>query len=151
MGMTRGTALVATALRVTQLTGIQFLANLEAGAGITLTDLLTTASDAIYDQLDREGESPADLDNEEVYEKAVAWHFLAILVLGGYIKLPPGLDPPKNTDGQADPYAWSDVHLRRVRPSYPTSADQNPTAAAGERFGSVGNVSSTPLYGEDFR
>lgn len=145
--MSRGTPLVATVARVTQLTGFQKLANLEVGAGITLTDLLTTASDAIYDQLTREGESPGDMDNAEVYESAVAWHFLARLVIGRYLPLPDGLEPPQNAEGQADPYAWSDPYLKRVKPTY--SGDMDSPASAGERFGSVGNpISRSSFYGD---
>ena len=147
--MTRGTALVATVARVTQLTGVQKLANLETGGELTLTDLLESASDAIYDQLVREGESPDDMTNAEVYESAVAWHFLARLVILGYIALPPGLEQPRNAEGQADPFAWSDVYLKRVKPLY--SGDEDSPAAAGERFGSVGNISDTALYGADFQ
>ena len=142
--MTRGTALVLTVARVTQLTGVQKLANLEVGSGITLTDLLVTASDAIYDQLERDGESPDEITNQTVFEKAVAWHFLALLVIGNYLPLPEGLEPPKAPEGQADPYAWSDVYLRRVRATYPAGTDAGP--AAGEQFGSVKNYTSLPLY-----
>lgn len=147
--MTRGTKLVTTTARVTQLTGVQKLSNLEVGGGITLTDLLLVASDAIYDQLVREGETPSSMTNAEVYESAVAWHFLARLVIGRYLPLPEGMEPPQNEQGHADPYVWSDVYLRRVKPLY--TSDDSP-AAAGERFGTVGNpVSLDSLYGDQLR
>lgn len=120
MGMTRGTALVLTKARLVQLTGIQDLANLETDGELTLTDLLVTASDAIYDQLDGDGIDPTLLTNQTVYERAVAWHFLALLVIGGYVQLPGGLEPPRNEQGQADPYAWSDPHYKRVQPQVST-------------------------------
>lgn len=116
MAMTRGTALVLTRARVVQLTGVQDLANLEADGELTLTDLLVTASDAIYDQLDGDGVDPTKLTNETRYERAVAWHFLALLVIGGYLSLPAGMEAPRNEQGQADPYAWSDPHYKRVQP-----------------------------------
>lgn len=145
MGMTRGTALVATVARVVQLTGVQDLADLEGGSELTLTDLLTTASDAIYDQLNRDGEDPTAITNEEVYESAVAWHFLARLVIGGYVPLPTGLNPPTNEKGQADPYAWSDPYYARVRPTYAAGTDS--PATAGESIPVIRNVSKRPLFG----
>lgn len=135
--MTRGTALVASVARVVQLTGVQGLPNLETDGELTVTDLLVTASDAIYDQLASEGVDPTDLANSEVYERAVAWHFLAILVINGYLPLPAGLEAPKNEKGQADPYAWSDPHRDRVGPIL---ASTNSPTRSGTLYPKVTNV-----------
>lgn len=134
--MTRGTALVSTVARVVQLTGRQDLAELEADGELTLTDLLVTASDAIYDQLEADGIDPTKLTNAEVYERAVAWHFLAILVIGGYLDLQEGQDPPKNEQGQADAYAWSDPYYLRVRPSL-SEGDANVGGGVVPRVGNL--------------
>ena len=116
MGMTRGTALVLTTAHAARLTGHRNLASVETDGAPSLADLLVTASDAIYDQLDGDGVDPTKLINQTVYERAVAWHFVATLVIGGYLPLPDGIDPPKNEQGSADPYAWSDPHYKRVQP-----------------------------------
>lgn len=144
MGMTRGTALVATKARVVQLTGVQELAGLEASGELTLTDLLESASDAIYDQIEGDGIDPTALTNEEVYERAVAWHFLAVLVIVGYMQLPAGMEPPRNDQGQADPYAWSNPHYQRVRPKLSTADAPH---VASQSVPRVGNITRRPLYG----
>lgn len=145
--MTRGTPLVATVARVVQLTGVQGIPNLETGAGgaLTATDLLTSASDAIYDQLKMEGETPASMTNSEVYERAVAWHFVATLVIGGYIPQPANVPPPTNDKGQSDPFAWSDPHKDRVHAEYPVGTDE--PRRAGEAIPVLKNVSTRPLFG----
>lgn len=140
MGMTRGTALVLTRARVVQLTGVQDLANLEADAELALTDLLVSASDAIYDQLDGDGIDPTKLSNEEVYERAVAWHFLALLAIGGYMPVPANLEPPRNAEGQADPFAWSDPHYKRVQPRL---SEGDTPARAGLPIPRVRNVNDS--------
>ena len=48
MAFQRGHALVPSVVRVVQLTGAQDLRNLEATGELNLTDLLVTASDAIF-------------------------------------------------------------------------------------------------------
>jgi hypothetical protein len=82
--MTRGTALVANVGRVVQLTGRTSLPNLETDGELSLPDLLVTASDAIYDRLETDGHDPTALSNAQVYERAVAFKFLAILATQGY-------------------------------------------------------------------
>lgn len=144
--MTRGTPLITLA-QVTALTGVQDLANVEAGGGIDLdaaAGLLTAASDAIYDQLVGDGETPASLTNDTVYESAVAYHFLARLVILGFIDLPKNLEPPRDERGQADPFAWSDPYYRRVRPTYATL---DSSRSAGDAVPVVRNVSTRPLFG----
>ena len=80
MAMTRGTALVATIAAVVDLTGVQDLSNLEADSELTVANLLVSASDAIYDQIEASVIDPTTLTNEEVYERAVASHAIALLV-----------------------------------------------------------------------
>ena len=90
--MARGTALVSTVARVVQLTGAQHLDNLETGGDLTLTDLLVTASDTIYDRLDGDGIDPTLLTNQAVYERAVAWEFLSSLFALGFATNNPSED-----------------------------------------------------------
>lgn len=135
--MTRGVALVDNVGRVMVLTGRQGLANLEADGETSLPDLLISASDAIYDQLSGDNVDPTDLANAEVYERAVAWHFLALLVAHALVPLPEGLEPPKNEKGQLDPFAWSDPHYSRVQPLL---ASANSPARAGTLIPKVRNV-----------
>lgn len=104
--MTRGTALVANIAAVAALTGQADLAALEDDSELTVATLLIAASDAIYDQLKGDGIDPTDLDNAEVFERAVAWHFLATLSKLGMLST--GLPAP------LDPYEWSDPYYRRV-------------------------------------
>lgn len=143
MGMTRGTALVATIARVVQLTGCQDLANLEVGGELTFADLLVSASDAIYDQLEAAGVDPTLLTNQTVFERAVAWHALALLVLLGQIGLPDGLSPPTNELGQSDPYAWSDPHMSRVKAK---QADTQDGRTADESAPSMANLHRGGLF-----
>ena len=84
MGMTRGTALVATVADVAKLTGQAHLDNLNEDGELDLDDLLVTASDAIYDRLDADGRDPTALTNPEIYRRVVAWHFLALLAALGH-------------------------------------------------------------------
>lgn len=81
--MTRGTALVPTVAGVVALTGQQGLANIPEATELTLTDLLITASDYMYDRLKSQGIDPTALTNAEIYERCVAWHFLSILAESG--------------------------------------------------------------------
>lgn len=83
MGMTRGTPLVADIAAVVVLTGQQGLAAIPVASELTMTDLLTSASDFIYDKLDHAGIDPTVLSNQTVYERAVAWHFLSLLAENG--------------------------------------------------------------------
>lgn len=138
MAWSRGTALVLTTARVTQLTGAQDLDNVAAGGGIVLTDLLVSASDAIYDQLVADGETPGSLTNALLYETAVAYHFLARLVLLGYVDLPEGAPRP------VDAFGWSDPYYRRVHPTY-AAIDSSRSGAEGLPV--VVNVSKRPLFG----
>jgi hypothetical protein len=85
MAFSRGTPLVASLERIVQLTGVQDLKNLETSGELALDDLLVTASDAIHDRLVADGIATEQLTNAEVYERAVAFQFLAILAAGGYL------------------------------------------------------------------
>jgi hypothetical protein len=107
----RGTSIVADLARVAQLTGQQDLANLEAGGEITIAQLLISASDSIYDQLQADGVDPTGITNETVYEEVVAWNLLARLFMLGYIQAPAGLADPESA------YSWSDYYYQRKRPT----------------------------------
>lgn len=125
--MARGTALVANAAAVTVLTGIQGLANLEAGGGITLADLLTSASDAIFDRLEADGADPTLLENATRFERAVAWEFVAILYSSGSLPAPAGDTPSEAYDrarGMVDRY------YMQVRPRL-SSGDEAARATDG--------------------
>jgi len=142
----RGTALpgVTTAGHVADLTGQGDLSRLESSGQLTMADLLVTASDAIRDQLVSDGVDPSLLTNEEAYQRCVAFHFLAMLVLRNLLPMPEGLEPPRNPEGQADPYAWSDVYYLRVRPLL-SSGDQ--PRRSGEAIPRVANLHRKPLLG----
>jgi hypothetical protein len=81
----RGKALVPTVARVVQLTGAQDLRNLEATGELKLEELLVTASDSVFDHLVSDGVDPVLLVNPEVYERAVAYTFLAVLAAQSYL------------------------------------------------------------------
>jgi len=138
----RGTALVTSIASVAGLTGRSDLASLEDDAELTIATILIAASDAIYDQLVAEGIDASAITNAEVYERCVAWHLLALLVIGNHWLLPDGLQPPQNELGQADPYAWSDPHCNRVKPTLPTVDGLN--ALASPR---IGNLNKKPTLG----
>ena len=76
----RGVPLVPTLARVVQLTGAQDLRNLEASCELKLDELLVTASDGVFDRLTVDGIDPAALTNPEVYERAVAFSFLGMVL-----------------------------------------------------------------------
>lgn len=137
MAMTRGTALVATVARVVQLTGRQDLANLEADGELTLTDLLVTASDAVYDHIDAGPNDPTLLTNEEVYERAVAWYFYATLVLNNY------LAPPEGREAPTDAWEWARPHFEAVR-GKTTAEDAG--RHSGEGVPSIANFESGFVY-----
>lgn len=119
MPMIRGTALVSTVAQVTQLTGMQRLATLEIGGTITLSDLLVTASDTIYDRLVTDGIDPTALSNETIFERAVAWHFLEALAATGYLNVG-GQDSTQTIENMRE---MAERSYERVRPSL-TSGDE---------------------------
>lgn len=107
----RGVALVPSLARVVQLTGAQDLRNLEVSGELKLEDLLVTASDGIFDRLVADGVDPSRLANPEVYERAIAYAFLAVLAAQSYL------------DGQEDAatvsqrhFALSDRFYEQVKP-----------------------------------
>lgn len=113
----RGTPLVATVASAEAIVGEQFLRSIEASSGtdpLSLADTLLAASDAIYDQVDAlvraSGAQVSDVTNAEIYQRAVAWHFLALVVMRGWCPAPKGRDAPSH------PFEWSDPFLERVRP-----------------------------------
>ena len=82
--MTRGTALITSIADVVRLTQQTGLANIEADGEIDVPTALITASDTIYDKLEVDGIDPTDLSNSVVFERAVAWRFLATLGALGF-------------------------------------------------------------------
>lgn len=99
MILRRGAPLVPTVQRVVQLTGAQDLKNLEASGELKLEELLVTASDSVYDRLAADGVEPEALLNPEVYERSVAYQFLAILAAQAYL------------DGQEDAASVAQRHF----------------------------------------
>lgn len=142
--MNRGTALVATLADAVKLAPALDLEELEADGELDLDDLLLSASDAIYDQLVNDGHRPEELTNEASYESAVAWHFLARLVLAGHHPLPAGLDPPRDEQNRPSPYGWSDAYYTRVKPRYATGRTQG---RVQEGVPVITNISTRPLFG----
>lgn len=138
--MVRGTALVATVARAVELTGRTTLPNLEAGGELDLTDILLTASDAIYDRLTADGIDPTDLSNAEVFERPVAWHFLALLAAQGFL----------SEEGQAQEtferlMGLSDRYYEQF--SKPLLANVNNRARPQEPIPYVKNIRPDALFG----
>lgn len=133
--MTRGTALVASVTRIVELTGQQDLAQLEADSELDIdaaAGLLVTASDAIYDQLEGDGVDPTLLTNATAFERAVAWHFLGLLVLRGYLPQPVALPQARSA------YDFSDPYYQRVRAKFAT-ADGDESRRPNEGIPMIGN------------
>lgn len=142
MGITRGTALVASVEEATRLTGQTKLEHLEADGDLEVDDLLLTASDAVYDRLDADGHRPDTLSNPEVFKRAVAWHFMALLAALGHVSV-------EDEDAQSvhDRFmGLSDRYYEQVRPRN-TSGDESGRTTHG--VPRVGNVHRRPLYGRD--
>jgi len=136
MPWTRGVAQV-TAAEVINLTGQQELANLVGGDATYIDDLLVSASDAIFDQLDGQSVAPGLLTNAGYYDRAIAYHLLGMLYARGYIVA------PENADVGTDPYSWSDPFYKRIKPR--TSADDAP-AHGGSGVPSFANQDPAPYY-----
>ena len=135
MAITRGTALVATVLEVAQLTGMAGLDSLSSSE-LVLTDLLTTASDTIYDRLRGDGIDPTVLTSDP-FKRAVAYQFLAILAAVGHVRTP-GEEPDLTTNRfvQLADRAYKDAPVD-------TSSGDEPRAA-GEGLPAMGNVGELP-------
>lgn len=142
--MQRGTPLVANLAAAVKLAPALDLVQLEADNELDLDDLLLSASDAVYDQLVSDGHTPEDLTNSTSYESAVAWHFLARLVIAGHHPLPAGLDPPRDSENRPSPYGWSDAYYVRVKPRYATGVKQG---RVQEGVPGLTNLSDRPLFG----
>lgn len=138
--MTRGTALVSTVAQVVQLTGYQELANLEIGAGITLTDVLITASDTVFDRLTQDGIDPTDLFNGEIFERAVAWAFIEILTVGGYLTV----GAESTSEALERVTTMFENSYERVRPSL--TVDANEGRRPGEGPIHVSNWQGDTVY-----
>ncbi len=106
MPFRRNWPLVPSVERVVQLTTRTDLKNLEASGELNLADVLVSASNAIHDALEKRGYAPERITNPEIYERAVAWHFLAVLAESGALG-----------DEQAEPlFARSDRYFEDVLP-----------------------------------
>ena len=130
--MTRGTALVPTVAGVVKLTGQQGLANIPEASELTLTDLLITASDYMFDKLKSKGVDPTALTNAEIYERCVAWHFLSILAESGLFF---GDDDP---DQGARYLARAEAYCEAVTPETSAGEVASDTPA-------LGNLNKLPL------
>jgi len=133
MGMARGTPLVATTAAVVVLTGQQGIDNIPFAAELTITDLLTTASDVIYDKLEQAGIDPTLLTNQQVYERAVAWHFLSILAEAGLLSV----------DGESAQEAADRYELksnRYFREVLPKSSEDDVSRMGSESIPRVANL-----------
>ena len=140
MAFIRGTPLVGSLARVVQLTGAQDLRNLEVTGELALTDVLVTASDAIFDRLVADGLEPPALVNAQVYERAVAFQFLGLLAAQAY------LDGEEDAQTVADRhFALSDRYYDQVRPKAP---GQPSTAKDGVPAVRNTQLPSFPPYGE---
>jgi hypothetical protein len=142
MGMTRGTALVASLEDVAKLTGQAHLDNLNETGELALDDLLLTASDAIYDRLDADGIDPTKLTNPEVFRRVVAWHFLALLAALGHFSAGEGERSQEFYDrfmGLSDRY-YADYTKPRL-----TGGDSPSRAGVGTP--TVGNILPRSAFG----
>lgn len=107
MPFRRNFPLVPSVARVVQLAGRTDLKNLEASGELELADLLLSASNTIYDKFQKERRVPPErIRNPEVYERAVAWQFLAVLAESGALG-----------EEQSEPlFARSDLYYHEVEP-----------------------------------
>lgn len=110
MSWSKGTPLVATVAELRQLTGVTDLANLEGDSELTLTNVLTTASDQLFVYLEDQGVNPTLLQNSADFKHAVAAHAIAMLTKARHLL------PPEGQLAPLDPFAWSEPLLKRVRP-----------------------------------
>ncbi len=135
MAISRGTALVSTVREVTQLTGMGGLDGLSSPE-LVLTDLLTTASDTIFDRLRGDGIDPTLLDSDP-FKRSIAYTFLALLAAVGHVRAP-GEDPDLTTNRfvQMADRAYKDAPVD-------TSSGDEPRAA-GEGLPAIGNLSELP-------
>lgn len=87
MALSRSTALLSTAGEVVDLTGVQDLANLEAGSEFSVADTLLRAHEWVYDMVEQRlgASAPAKITNETRLERAVAARFLELLHVTGYL------------------------------------------------------------------
>ncbi len=133
MPFRRNWPLVPSVERVVQLTGRTDLKNLEASGELALADLLLSASNTIHDRLERRGVPPARIRNPEVYERAVAWQFLAVLAESGSL----GEEQAEPLFARSDRY-FEDV-LPILEPDEPVVTDGVPEVAnpTDPPFGSI--------------
>jgi len=127
----RDTPLVTTVEHVVQLTGRTDLRNLESSGELDLQDLLRSTSNTVHDKLQARGVVPAEVQNEHVYENAVAWQFLGVLAEAGSL-------------GNEDPealFARSDRYFEDVQPRLLPGA-ATPSAAG---LPAVRNVTTPPF------
>lgn len=139
MAWSRSTPIVATVARIAQLTGKQKLANLESGGELLLEDLILSANQDVFDWLDGSGQDPTKFTNEYVYERTVAFWFLALLATH-----------PTNYLGGSDPEETSqryrelaESHFGKVSPRYATGAQPR---RAGEGLPAIHHLDEDPVY-----
>jgi len=110
----RGVALVKDLDHVMRLTSASHLSNLEANGTIDLSKVLVSASDAILDRVVAEGIAPKDV-NAVLYERAVAFQFLALLASQNYLRAGnSSTEALQRYLSLSDRY-YHDVHQRRPK------------------------------------
>lgn len=126
MALSRATPLLTTAGEVTDLTGVQDLANLESGAEFSVADHLLRAHEWVFDHVEQAhgASAPALISNTTRLERAVAARFLEVLYATAQIGA---------GDTEARDY-WQAAALdevRRFRPVYSDSSDAPRSSAEG--------------------
>lgn len=88
MALARATPLLSTAGEVVDLTGVQDLANLEAGSEFSVADTLLAAHEWVFDMVEQRlgASAPALITNQTRLERAVAARFLEVAVASGHLR-----------------------------------------------------------------
>lgn len=136
MALSRSTPLLTTAGEVTDLTGIQDLANLAVGGEFAVADSLLRAHELVFDEIERiHGEdAPAKITNETRLERAVAARFLERLFATT-------LDDPERRE------YWASEARAEIRERYRIQMSSGDEARAGEALPAVRNLSANSLFG----
>ena len=109
----RGVALVKDLPHVMRITAATHLTNLENGKGkLDLKEVLVSASDAIFDRVIAEGVSPREV-NAQLYERAVAFQFLALLAAQNYLTAGNSSTEALERYLSLSDRFYRDVHVRR--------------------------------------
>ncbi len=137
MGMARGTPLVTDVAAVVKLTGQQGLNNIPIAAELSIPDLLTAASDYVFDRIDAIGVDPTKLSNQTVFERSVAWHFLSMVAETGLLSVD-GEEPAAAVDRYL---ARSELYFNSVRPK---TSEDDVGRLGNENVPRVGNIHRRP-------